>query len=81
MLQVSTLSRVEFPYTNTDQEEALLKVLQVSPLDFEPLAKNCTQVGKNKMSIFTETQIMLFFKVATTLVDLLFIGLSYIYHM
>ena len=42
--KASKTENVEMPYSNTDQENGFLKLLNVTMKDFQPLAKQCSEV-------------------------------------
>ena len=46
--QAAKLDNVAMPYSNTDQENGFLKMLNVTMSDFEPLAKRCSEVHRGK---------------------------------
>ena len=43
--KASIADNVAMPYSNTDQENGFLKLLNVTMKDFQPLAKQCTEVN------------------------------------
>ena len=43
--KASKEDNVAMPYSNTDQENGFLKLLNVTMKDFQPLAKQCTEVN------------------------------------
>ena len=44
--KASKEDNVAMPYSNTDQENGFLKLLNVTMKDFQPLAKQCTEVKR-----------------------------------